>query len=57
MLQDFPCPINLIIYTRSCDWTWKREAEQRVAKTEETGREKEAKWRMNRKIQIQGSFK
>ena len=41
-----------------CDWTGKKEAELRVAETgSDREREKEARWRTNRMIQIPRGFK
>jgi hypothetical protein len=46
------------VQQEACDWTGKREAEQRVAETgSNTGeKKKETKWRTNR-IQIPHGFK
>ena len=50
--------IKILVQQEACDWTGKREAEQRVAETgSNTGeKKKETKWRTNR-IQIPHGFK
>jgi hypothetical protein len=46
------------MHQEDCDWTRKRGAELRVAETgSDKEGQKEAKWRMNRMIQILHGFK
>jgi hypothetical protein len=46
------------VLQEACDWTPKRETKLRVAETgSNTEGEKEAKWRINRMIQILHGFK
>ena len=39
VLQDFPCPIITLGQQEACDWTGKREAEQRAVGTENDSEE------------------
>jgi hypothetical protein len=54
--QDFPCPITLSA-GEACDWTGKREADQRVTETERSQEERGGGWRLTwcyQKVRIFG---